>query len=264
MQIKTDLEIDIQSFFEKCKITTDNDVDVLILKTNNPALLSEQKSYEIKVWGKSILNWCLSAFENFDVTEIECNTTNDILSTIKPYLKNKKYTAVFYADTPLLQNKTFLNILDYVQAKSITICQLERGWIFETESVKNSTSLSNINQYPVAKEDFFCVFNQAQLSIASDILRKRILTKHLQNGVQILDVNSCFIDDDVVIEKNVIIYPNNTILNGTIINNNVVLKPNNILNNCVINKNVELCFCVAENCTIKKSPKPFSFLSKEQ
>lgn len=53
--------------------------------------------------------------------------------------------------------------------------------------------------------------------------------KHLDNGVKIYDINNTYIGENVVIGKDVEIYPNNYLLGDTIIGNNCSVLPN-----CVI------------------------------
>ncbi len=50
------------------------------------------------------------------------------------------------------------------------------------------------------------------------------------------DKKSTFIDEDVIIGKNVIIYPNNTIEKGSIIEDNVTLLPGNFISSSTIGK----------------------------
>lgn len=258
--VEQDIGLDIDAILQQCKVDTDDDVAVILLKPHNPALLKNEKSFEIKIWGKPMFSWCMDAFKKFPVTEVECELNSDIMSTIKPHLKNQKYTCVFYADTPLIQDQTVFAILDYVKAKNLSALKLERGWVFETESIKNGNNYSNITTYPMNKEEFFCVFNQSQLATAREQLKKRIMQKHLLNGVNILDTNSCFIDATAVLETGSTIYPNNCIFGKSRIESGAVLKPFNSIEDSIIKSNVTLENCIVKNKTVEKTPKPFSVL----
>lgn len=258
--VDKEIGLDIDAILQQCEVKNDNDVAVILLKVHNPALLSTKKSFEIEIFGKPMYAWTKQAFLAAEITELECEMNCDVMSVIKPHLKNHKYTCVFYADTPLLKNQTFNDILEYVMAKKLSALKLERGWIFETESIKNGNNYANISTYPSAKEDFFCVFNQNQLATVTDVLKKRIMQKHIMNGVNILDTSLCYIDDEVIIESGATIYPNNCILGKTKIEKGAVLKPFNTIENSTIKSDVTLFNCVVKNAVVEKSPKPFSVI----
>lgn len=73
---------------------------------------------------------------------------------------------------------------------------------------------------------------------------------------------SCFIDKSVRLGKNVIIYPNNTILGECVIGDNVVLYPNNFIIDSEICKNAIITSSVIEGSLVGESAKigPFSHL----
>ena len=54
------------------------------------------------------------------------------------------------------------------------------------------------------------------------------------------DKNSIFIDEDVVIGDNVIIYENNRIEAGSIIEDNVTIFPNSFITNSIIKKGAKI------------------------
>lgn len=68
--------------------------------------------------------------------------------------------------------------------------------------------------------------NRVQLAEAANILKERILNRHMESGVTIIDPGSTFIDNDIHIGIDTIIYPS-TILEGkTIIGEDCVIGPN--------------------------------------
>ena len=257
--------LDVETLLKKAKTQVDDDVAVIILKINNPALLTECKSYDVSVFGKTLAQWTALAFNECPITEVVCSMSDDIISVIRPHLSDKKWTAVFYADTPLLQRKTFLNVLDWAIAKHLNVLKLDRGYVFDTEFIKQADKIySSTETHDFGKEDFFCVFNQRQLATATTILQKRITDFHMQNGVQFINPESTFIDADVSIGKNVIVYPNNFLQGKTVIEDNVVLMPNNVIKNSKISSNNKLCNCVIEDSNIKPNSTipPFSWVVK--
>ena len=254
---------EIDRFFAREKEPVDNDVAVIVLKVAYSTFSNNKKSYEYKIWGKSLVEWVNLAFDKCPILEIEIRDGVDILNVIKPYLSDKKYTAVFYADTPLLQRKTFLSIVDYAKNKRMNVCRLERGFVFVTEYLRTaeklySTMVPNLD----FGNEFMIVKDMDSLSKASEILKKRILEYHLQNGVEIVDINWTSIDADVVIGDNVTIYPNNILQGKTVVGDNVILQTGNTIINSHIGNGCVLCNSVVDKSKIKDGTNlvPFSYV----
>lgn len=254
-EIETNLFDDVETLIKNIQFEpVDKDVAVIILKIHNPSFQTTEKSFNLKVMGKSMLDWIKLAFDTCPLKEIETDMKSDILSTIKPHLTNKKYTAVFYSDTPLLERRTFLNIMDWIQVKRMNVLKLERGYVFNTEFIKSCEHIySGTEEHVFSKEDFLTVFNMSQLEIAGQILKNRIINYHQQNGVQILDKNTTFIDADVEIGKNVIIYPNNMILGESVIEDNAIIGPFCTIKQSKIGANSKISNCYLENSEVKKN-----------
>lgn len=261
-ELETDLFDSVETLIQKISLEpVDNDTSVIILKIDNPAFQTEEKSYNLNILGKKMVDWLKPAFGSCPIKEIETDMKADIISTIKPHLDDKKWTAVFYADTPLLERKMFLNILDYAQVKNINALKLERGYVFNTEFLKNASHVFfSVDEQKFESDNFLSVFNMEQLEIATQILKNRILAFHQQNGVQIVDKASTYIDADAEIGKNVIINPNTMILGHSVIEDCVQLGPNCTIKDSKIKKNNTLSHCYIENSEIKEKTniKPFS------
>lgn len=88
--------------------------------------------------------------------------------------------------------------------------------------------------------EFLGVNDRVQLSFASKILWKERAESYMEDGVSIIDSSSVYIDIDVTIGKDTIIYPNVFIENGTRIERNVVIRAGCRLNKAVIEENVEI------------------------
>lgn len=89
-------------------------------------------------------------------------------------------------------------------------------------------------------EETIGVNSRVQLAEAEGVLRDRINTKHMINGVTLIDPKSTYIGDDVEIGKDTVIYPNNILEGNTIIGEGVVLYPNSRISNSVVLNNVEI------------------------
>ena len=88
--------------------------------------------------------------------------------------------------------------------------------------------------------EFLGVNDRVQLSFASKILMHERAEFYMKNGVSIIDPASVYIDADVIIGKDTIIYPNVFIENGTRIEKNVVIRSGCRLNKAIIEENVEI------------------------
>ena len=260
---KEDSWVELDNIFARTREPLDSDVAVIILKIHHPAFLGNRKSFDYSLWGKTLTEWVSLAFDTCPILELETTASSDILYTIKPYLSDKKYTAVFYADTPLLQRKNFLNIIDYVKTKRMNVCKLERGYVFVTDYLRTAEKLySSTSANLDFKDDFLLVCDMDSLSRASTILKDRILKYHLEHGVQILDTNWTSIDADVIIGENVTIYPENILQGKTIIGDNVVLQAGNTIINSQIGDNCKIIHSVIDRSKIRDGSKiePFSYI----
>ncbi len=85
------------------------------------------------------------------------------------------------------------------------------------------------------------VNDRAQLELLTRVLRMRINTEHMKNGVTIEDSNSTYIYDDVEIGKDTVIHPNTTIKGNVKIASNCEIGPNSyIREGCELAKNVKI------------------------
>lgn len=89
-------------------------------------------------------------------------------------------------------------------------------------------------------EETLGVNSRAQLAQVEAILRKRINTKHMDNGVTLIDPNNTYIGSDVIIGKDTIIYPGNILEGNTVIGERCMLYPNSRINNSIIENDVEV------------------------
>ncbi len=238
---------------KKQEIVTDSDVSVIILLAENNFFNTTKKYYDMKICGKTSLQWMQNAVgENVNIKKVACTQTADIVSNVKPYLGDKKYTAVLYADTPLLQRKTFLEIMAYVKHKNLSVCKLTRGYVFETEHLKQSEKVYAPQTHYFEEEDFITNYNLKQLSLIEDVMRRRILNYHMKNGVRVIDPASTYVDADVTIAENVVIYPNNNISGECYIEANVTINPNNIIKDSYLLKGSVVTSSVISNSIVGK------------
>ncbi len=114
-------------------------------------------------------------------------------------------------------------------------------------------------------EETLGVNSRVELAQAEKIMRERINYKHMTNGVTIIDPANTYIDSDVEIEKDVLIYPGNVLQGKTVIKSGVVLYPNNRIEDSVIEQgaiiqsSVILESVIGENTTVG----PYAYIRPE-
>lgn len=254
---------EIDQVFGLQRGSIDSDVAVIILKIHEPAFGADKRSFDHRICGKTLTEWVCMACADCPILEIEASQDADLLDTIRPHLSDKKYTAVLYADTPLLERKTFLGLIDYAKQKRMNVCKLERGYIFVTDYLRTAERIySSVSTNLNIEDDFMRVCDMQSFLHAQEVLKNRVLGFHLAHGVEILDCASTNIDADVMIAKNTTIYPANTILGRSVIGENSVLLPGNVIIESQIGDGCRLCGCVIEHSKIRDNSEiePFGYI----
>ncbi|WP_027625390.1 bifunctional UDP-N-acetylglucosamine diphosphorylase/glucosamine-1-phosphate N-acetyltransferase GlmU [Clostridium lundense] len=114
-------------------------------------------------------------------------------------------------------------------------------------------------------EETMGINSRLQLADVEKIMRKRINNQHMENGVTLIDPENTYIDSEVQIGNDTIIFPGNIIEGKTIIRENCMLYPNSRIKDSVIEKGVTiqssviLESCVGENTTVG----PFAYIRPE-
>lgn len=111
-------------------------------------------------------------------------------------------------------------------------------------------------------DEIMGVNNRLQLSIANEIMRKRINKSHMLKGVTIIDSDSTYIDSTVEIKRDVTILPNCIIEGNTIIDEDSKIGPNSRITDCNIGKGVAISNSVMIESTVeeKTSIGPFAYI----
>ena len=110
--------------------------------------------------------------------------------------------------------------------------------------------------------EFFGVNNRVQLAEAEKILRNRINEKFMLDGVTIVDPQTTFIDDTVVIGRDTVILPGCVIEGKTVIGDECQVGPNCRLTDMNIAPNVTIQYTVAMQSSIGSGTKvgPFAYI----
>jgi len=119
----------------------------------------------------------------------------------------------------------------------------------------------SVKSYQVNNPDEVLGINdRITLSYVSKKIRKNINNQLMLSGVTILDPDTTYIDSNVKIGQDSIIYPNTVIEGKTIIGDDCVIGPNTQISNSIIGNNVKIVFASVFDSKIanKTSIGPYS------
>lgn len=105
-----------------------------------------------------------------------------------------------------------------------------------------------IGALPIPFEETMGINSRVQLSEAEKVMRKRINKMHMDNGVTLIDPDCTYIDIDVEIGSDTIIYPGNVIQGKTVIGENCTIYSNSRIEDSIIDKKVTIqCSTILES-----------------
>ncbi|MFN3283900.1 MAG: bifunctional UDP-N-acetylglucosamine diphosphorylase/glucosamine-1-phosphate N-acetyltransferase GlmU, partial [Pseudothermotoga sp.] len=154
----------------------------------------------------------------------------------------------------LFRGKKLLEVLPKVN------CKNQKKEYYLTDAVG---LLERVNVYKAESyEDFSGINNRIHLAEVERVQRKRILEKFMLEGVTIVDPLTTYIDADVKIGRDTVIYPMSFIEGQTIIGEDCVIGPMTRIVNCVIESQVSVTRseCVGAHIMSNVSVGPFSRL----
>lgn len=248
----------VESFREK--ENGSSDICTVLLNVNNPKFGIDQKTYDIKLFGKTMTEWVANAVFDTKIKYAEYNFGEDFLPVVKNATDiNSKYTVVLFSDAPLFERKTFLQVMEYFKMKDVSVLKLTRGYVFETKYLLQIDSLLNPQMQYFEEEDFITCYSLKQVAIVREILKNRILNYFMKNGVIIEDPASTFIDADVQIEKNTRIEPFCKIEGQSIIEQNVLVGSYSKIVDSVVCKGAKIMGANIENSLVEKDAQIGAF-----
>lgn len=236
------------------EVSYEERADFIVLAVNNPAFKVSTPTFEIDIYGKTMLEWVKSVCENEPkVKEVEIK--HSVLDEIKPLLGEGEITVVLYSDAPLITKNTVSEAISFLVNRGLNVCKLTHGYIFKTEYVKRAFDIFLTETHYFNEEDFLIASNFKQLALISEIARNRILSYHMNNGVHIVDPSSTFIGCNVKIGKDVIIHPGNIIYGNMEIGDNVKLFSENLIGDGVIMSGSTVLMSRVKKSVIEKNVK---------
>lgn len=139
-----------------------------------------------------------------------------------------------------------------------------KGEYYLTNAVKILSEMgSKVETYQIDDEDeVLGVNSKAQLAQAGRILRNRKNTELMDLGVILIDPETTYIEEDVEIGEDTVIYPNVTIQGKTQIGKNCIIFGNTRIENSRISDNVKIESSLIEQSEIEKDVTvgPFAHL----
>ena len=106
------------------------------------------------------------------------------------------------------------------------------------------------------------VNDRVALAEAERLMRKRINERHMLNGVTLLDPDSTYIEADVIIGQDTVIYPNTYLRGRTEIGAGCVIGPSADLTDTVVGRNAVLRYAVTDQAEIGEEVTvgPYAYL----
>jgi len=104
--------------------------------------------------------------------------------------------------------------------------------------------------------------DRAQLAVAERLMREAINTRHMLNGVTLIDPASTYIEASVMIGPDTIVYPGSHLTGSTVIGRACAIGPNALVEDSTIGDRVEIVASLIEGATIEDGVDvgPFSHL----
>ena len=241
---------------ENKALATEDNLFVLVLV---PKLggFSVPEPLELEICGRSILGWVEQTVATYPYRKVSVSPTDDILSLVRANSTHHKYIMVLYADSPLLRRETIDEALGFAMNFSHKAIRMPRGWLFETDYIMTVDAVQTVTLPKIDGDDFLAIYNYAQLARATAVMRERINIRHMENGVQIIDPTTTYIDDTVTIDAGVVVEPNVVIRGKVSIHEGAVIGPfahirtgTKIGKNCRIGNFVEI-----KNSTVAEGSK---------
>lgn len=230
----------------------------IVLTTNNNTFVDEMNSSIItclhKILNKEMIYYVLDALkpleldqifiEDDDLHQIANTLNNDNVLSLDKIIdivsKDDGEVLIIDSRMPYLTSECLKYLLDansehiltrYLVSNDVYCVKAShlKDESYETTFIDGSYDLC-----------FDQILNRIDLSIANDYFKHSVNEKHMLNGVTIIDINNTYIDADVIIGRDSIIYPNTHLQEHTVIGENCIILPNSFLRNAMIGDNVTI------------------------
>lgn len=111
-------------------------------------------------------------------------------------------------------------------------------------------------------DEILGVNDRVNLAVTQKIKQSQIVRKHLLNGVTIIDPDNTYIDDEVEIDADAVIYPSTFLRGNTKIAAGCIIGPSTTIENSEIGKNTKVINSVVTDSSIAENSDigPFAYL----
>lgn len=232
----------------------------LVCKTFNLFQVIILNNSKYKALNKSLYEWLELACYKFPTKVVNVKKNDAIFEILQNCISNiASHMIVLFASTPLITAETLDQIVEYANIKNVKACKLPLGYVFKNEYLKNNIAPEFDSLFTHAYEEFYNVEYKKQLNMITEILRKRVVDYHIQNGVNIVNPASVTIEPEVDIASGVEIFSNNVLKGKTQVKAGVILKENNVISNSKVFENCCLSHSVVEDSILEQNVyiKPF-------
>ncbi|NLM05317.1 MAG: bifunctional UDP-N-acetylglucosamine diphosphorylase/glucosamine-1-phosphate N-acetyltransferase GlmU [Tissierellia bacterium] len=226
--------------------------DVPLIKSNTiEALFAELKNYEAVVLTSLVTN-------PYGYGRIIKNKDGDAIKIIEENDANEKEKKIQEINSGIMvfKGRALKNAL-----KEVTNDNIKKEY-YLTDTIEILTNQRK-RVGALVTEDFeetLGVNSNSQLSYITDILRRRIIEAHMAEGVEIVNPDNTYIETDVVIGRDTIIYPGVTIEKGSTIGEDVVLRGDTRIHNSQVGDRSQIESSLIEDSFIGEDVKvgPFA------
>ncbi|WP_074436728.1 bifunctional UDP-N-acetylglucosamine diphosphorylase/glucosamine-1-phosphate N-acetyltransferase GlmU [Streptobacillus notomytis] len=240
----------------------ENDDDILICNGDGPLLTVEtinkmKEKFEANSLDCLILSCIVNNPLGYGRIIKEEGKVIDIIEEVDTTIEQKNIKEI-NAGVYLFKRNSLLSILDKFSNDN------KKGEYYLTDAVKllNEENLKVDSLVLEDEKEMLGVNSKSQLADVSKILRERKNEELMNEGVILIDPSNTYIEEDVIIGQDSIIYPNVYIEKGTRIGSNCIIYSGTRIENSIIGNNVIIDNSVVELSNIEDnvSVGPFAHI----
>jgi len=215
--------------------------DVLVISGDTPLITKEtiDSAYSYHMESKNSIT-ILTA--NFDNPSGYGRIIRDENSNVKKIIEHKDASNEELKITEINSGMYFFDINLLLNALDKLGNDNAQGEYYLTDTIEIILNTgSKVGAYIVKdNNEILGINDRVQLSLASEIMRDRINTHHMKNGVTFISPNTTYIGGDVTIGSDTIIMPNTIIEGSVLIGENCLIGPNSKIVSSTIADDVEV------------------------
>ncbi|MGB3367009.1 MAG: bifunctional UDP-N-acetylglucosamine diphosphorylase/glucosamine-1-phosphate N-acetyltransferase GlmU [Acidaminobacteraceae bacterium] len=139
-----------------------------------------------------------------------------------------------------------------------------QGEYYLTDVIKIANeAASNVQAYMIEDNDeLLGVNSRVQLYEAEIIMKKRLINEHQINGVTFLNTDSVYIEQNVVIGNDTVIYPGSYLSGNTVIASDCEIGPDAKIHNCIVSEGAKIFSSTITDSSVGKNTAigPYAYL----